>query len=493
MNEYRRTARLVRSALVLSAALALAACASSSGLEPEGRTLDAAALEAGRSLAGTPLSGAAWPRQDWWKQLGDAQLDAMVDEALAGSPDLQVATARTRKALAEAQAQDAARMPSVNASASYSGARAPESVVPAPIGGSYAAVKYLSLGFSYDIDLWGGQRAAWEAALGQARAAEVDQQAARLNLSASVARAYSQLAYAFVARDLAEEELKRSEHLYSLSKQRLAAGLDSKVQLQQSEAQQAAARQQLLAAEQQIDSDRITLAVLLGQGPDRGQRIQRPAVLQPTALALPSDLPAELLGRRPDVIAARWRVEAASKGIESAKTGFYPNLNLSAMVGLAALSSGDLFKGDSRFYQVAPAISLPVFDGGRLRANLAGVDADYDLAVAQYNKTLVAALGEVSDDLSQLRSLAQQIEVQRQARDIAKSNYDLAMRRYGEGIGNYLDALSVEQQLLVTERQLASLDVQQIDTSVRLVQALGGGFQSEPTPLAQGARPAAAE
>ena len=193
------------------------------------------------------------------------------------------------------------------------------------------------------------------------------------------------------------------------------------------------------------------------------------------------------------MIAARWRVEAASKGIDSAKTGFYPNLNLSAMVGLAALSSGDLFQGDSRFYQVAPAISLPVFDGGRLRANLAGVDADYDLAVAQYNKTLVGALGEVSDDLSQLRSLAQQIEVQRQARDIAKSNYDLAMRRYGEGIGNYLDALSVEQQLLVTERQLASLDVQQIDTSVRLVQALGGGFQPEQTPLAQGARPAATE
>lgn len=113
--------------------------------------------------------------------------------------------------------------------------------------------------------------------------------------------------------------------------------------------------------------------------------------------------------------------------------------------------------------------------------------------MAQYNKALVGALGDVSEDLSQLDSLARQIEAQREARDIARSNYDLAMRRYGEGIGNYLDALSVEQQLLVAERQLASLDAQRIDASVRLVQALGGGFQPDSTPLAQAGQPTATE
>ncbi|WP_309137372.1 efflux transporter outer membrane subunit [Pseudomonas sp. LS44] len=474
--------------MLASSLLLLGACVSSDGLEPQGKILNSADLQARQTLTGVTLSAAAWPRQDWWQTLGDPSLNALIEQALRDTPDLQIADARARQANAQALAEDAARLPSVNANAAYSGARLPEGLVP---GGDYAGIKYLSLGFNYDVDLWGGQRAAWEAALGQARAAEVDRQAARLNLSASVARAYSQLGYAFIERDLANEELQRAEHLVKLSQQRMDAGLDSKVQLQQSQTLQASAQQQLAAAEQRIDSDRIALAVLLGQGPDRGQQIARPQILQPVALALPSNLPAELLGRRPDVIAARWRVEAASKDIQSAKTSFYPNLNLSAMAGLAAGHFDEMFRGSSRFYQVAPAISLPIFDGGRLRANLAGINADYDLAVAQYNKTVIAALGEVSDNLSQLRSMQLRIGAQQQARDIAKSNFALATRRYGEGIGNYLDVLSVEQQLLVSERLLAELNAMQLDTSVRLVQALGGGFQLDQNALAQVARPAA--
>lgn len=485
----------LRTACALGAVLCLAGCVSSSGLAPEGKATDPSSLKAGTTLNGTVLSPAAWPSQHWWTNLGDPQLNALIDEALHGTPDLDIATARARQAIAAAQAQDAERLPSVKGTASYAGIRAPESVLPAPTGGRYSAVKYLSLSFSYDLDLWGGQRDAWEAALGQANAAEVDRQAASITLSTNVARAYSNLAHAFVARDLARDELDRSQHLFQLSQKRMDAGLDSKVQLQQTQTQVASAKQQMAAAEQDIASDRIALAVLLGQGPDRGQSLLRPHALKPGALTLPSNLPAELLGRRPDIVAARWRVEAASKSIDSAKTEFYPNVNLGAMVGLAALHASDVLKAPSRFFQVAPAISLPIFDGGRLRANLAGKDADYDLAVAQYNKTLVNALGEVADDLGKLRSLEQQIGDQREARDIAKSNFDLAMRRYGEGVGNYLDALSVQQQLLVAERQLASLDAQRIDLSVQLVQALGGGYQPDstslPAPLAQASAAAA--
>ncbi|HCF0003752.1 TPA: efflux transporter outer membrane subunit [Pseudomonas aeruginosa] len=400
--------------LALASAILLAAgCVTSEGLEPNARLQPAGALQAGRSLDGVALSPAAWPRQDWWTGLGDRQLDQLIGEALQGTPDLQIAEARARQAAATAQAQDAARQPTLDAKASYSGIRAPTSVAPAPLGGRYSAIKYLSLGFNYDFDLWGGERAAWEAALGQANAARIDSQAARIGLSASIARAYSDL------------------------------------------------------------------AVLLGKGPDRGLELQRPQPLNPASLSLPSVLPAELLGRRADIVAARWRVEAARRNIDSAKTEFYPNLNLGAMAGLAALHTSDVLQAPSRFFQVAPAISLPIFDGGRRRANLAERDADYDLAVGQYNKTLVQALGEVSDNLGKLRSLEQQVIDQRQARDIARSNFDLAMRRYGEGVGSYLDALSVQQQLLVTERQLASLESQQIDLSVQLVQALGGGFQPD--------------
>lgn len=236
--------------LALASAIVLAAgCVTSEGLEPNARLQPAGALQAGRSLDGVALSPAAWPRQDWWTGLGDRQLDQLIGEALQGTPDLQIAEARARQAAATAQAQDAARQPTLDAKASYSGIRAPTSVAPAPLGGRYSAIKYLSLGFNYDFDLWGGERAAWEAALGQANAARIDSQAARIGLSASIARAYSDLAHAFTVRDLAEEELKRSQRMTELSQKRMSAGLDSKVQLQQTQTQLATARQQLSAAE----------------------------------------------------------------------------------------------------------------------------------------------------------------------------------------------------------------------------------------------------
>jgi len=138
-----------------------------------------------------------------------------------------------------------------------------------------------------------------------------------------------------------------------------------------------------------------------------------------------------------------------------------------------------MFGSASRFFSIAPTVSLPIFDGGRLRASLDARDADYDLAVAQYNKTLVTALGDVADSISQLRDIGRQIAAQQHATDIAQDSYNTVMQRYGSGIGNYLDVLSIEQQLLQAQRQLATLNAQQIDLSIQLMQALGGGFNAQ--------------
>ena len=136
-----------------------------------------------------------------------------------------------------------------------------------------------------------------------------------------------------------------------------------------------------------------------------------------------------------------------------------------------------LFGSASRFMNIAPAISLPIFDGGRLRAGLDAEDANYDLAVAQYNKTLVAALGDVSDTLEQLNAMSEQVSTQKRAADIAQQSYDSGLQRYESGIGSYLDVLSIEQQLLQAQRQLADLNAEQITLSIQLMQALGGGFE----------------
>jgi len=459
--------------------LALAGCASSGGLHPDGTPIDPSSLKAGQSLSGMADAG-TWPTTDWWSGLHDAQLDALITEALQDNPGLGVADARAKAAQAEAGAADSARKPTLGAGASVSGARIPTTVLPEDAGGGhFALAKYADLSFSWGLDLWGGKRAAWQAAVGASRAAEVDARAARIELSGNVARAYVQLGYAFTQQDLAEAELKRAGDARELTRQRVEAGVDNKIQLKQGDAEVASAEQSVALAKRAVDAARSSLSVLLGKGPDRGLEITRPAPLKPAELAVPAELPLELVGHRADLVAARWRVEAAEKNIKAAKTQFLPNISIGAMAGVVNMGGGNPFTLPARFYQVGPSISLPIFDGGRLRANLAGKDAQYDLAVAQYNQTLVGALNQVADELSALQWLDQQIAAQHRAREAAQQAWDLAEQRYKAGVGSYLEALSVRQQLLAAERASAALEAQQVDLSVQLIQALGGGFQPQ--------------
>jgi len=455
--------------------LALAGCVSSGGLHPDSTPIDPATLEAERSLA--HLSAAAWPSTDWWSGLGDPQLDALIAEALRDNPGLGVADARARAAQAEAGIAEAARGPSVNGGAAVAGARPPAALLGDKA--HFAMAKYGYASFKWDLDLWGGKRAAWEAAVGQARAAEVDARAARIELSGNVARAYAQLGYAFTQQDLAAGELKRANQSRELTRQRVAAGIDNQIQLKQGDAEVASAEQQVALASRAVDAARSSLSVLLGKGPDRGLQIARPQLLRPAELAVPSNLPLDLVGHRADLVAARWRVEAAGKDIKAAKTEFLPNISIGAMAGVISMGGGNPFSLPGRFYQFGPSLSLPIFDGGRLRANLSGKDAQYDLAVAQYNQTLVGALNQVADDLSALQSLQQQIDAQQRAQDAALQAWQLAEQRYKAGVGSYLEALSVRQQLLAAERGTAALEAQQVDLSVQLIQALGGGFQPQ--------------
>lgn len=469
---------LALSPLLLAAAITLAGCASTGGLHTDGTPTDTAALHGERSFAKIQTTPAAWPASDWWTKLGDVQLDALITEALKDNPDLASADARAKEAQSQVAAQNAKRLPTVNAAGSVAGVYLPTTAVPAPIGGSFGTYPAVYASFSWSLDLWGGKRAAWEAALGQARAAEVDAHAARLTLSVNVARAYVQLGYAFAEKDVTDAQLKRANASHALVKQRVAAGIDNRLQIKQAETEVASAEQQAAVADEAIDAARIALAVLLGKGPDRGLDIARPQALQAAALALPPNLTADLIGRRADLVAARWRVEAATKSIAAVKTEFLPNIGLSAFAGLTSSSFDNLLSLPARFALVQPAISLPIFDGGRHRSDLNNADAGYDLAVAHYNSTLVGAINDVADKLANLGSLQTQIAAQQRAVDAARGAYDLSQQRYKAGIGSYLDTLSVQQQLLTAEQRAAALAAQQVDTSVRLVQALGGGFDA---------------
>lgn len=460
----------------LAAALFLAGCASTHGLAPEGKLTQADSLQTSRSLDGFSFSDAAFPTQTWWAALGDPQLDRLIREALQDSPSLAAADARLRQAQAQANLANAERKPTLSGSAQYSGVQLPETLVEPPMGGEYMGSTVLMLNFKWPVDLWGGKRAQYEAEVGEARATQVDAQAARLTLSSNVARAYISLAQAFDALDVADRESKRASHLYDLSQQRVKAGLDNQLQLRQAETSIASAKQQAQAAQQQIDAVRNALAALLGKGPDRGLDIARPQLLQAPTPAVPKVLPSELLGHRADVVAARWRVESASRGIDAAKASFKPSINLNAIVGLASSGLSDLFTSDALLGLGGPAISLPIFDGGRLRGNLAKSDAQYDLAVANYNQTLVSALHEVTDAVQSARSLDNQIVAATQARDAAQAAWKLADTRYRAGIGTQLDVLSAQRPLLQLDQQVATLRAQRYASTVDLDRALGGGL-----------------
>ena len=468
--------RLLAGIAAVAAALLVAGCASFGGLAPKARRTDAATLGARAALADAKLSAATWPAADWWRRFGDPQLDALIAEALAGNPGMAGARARIDRAVAFAASYGAALAPQANAGVNVTRQRySSNGIFPPPIAGGWYTQTDLAASFSYEIDLWGRNRAAYDAALGQARAAEVDAYAVRLLLASGVARAYAQLGRSFDQLDLAQDSLKQRQAMFDLTRQRVAAGLDSQVDLKQAEGSIPAARQRIAQIDEEIALGRNLLAALLGKGPDRGLAITRPQLRQ-QPIALPSMLPADLLGRRPDVVAQRWRVESARRDIDTAKAQFYPNVNLSALVGLQSISFAKLLNARSEDPSFGPALRLPLFDGGRLRANLAAKDADYDLAVEQYNQTLVDAMREVVDQLASLRSVAaQRVELDR-GLAAARDAYALATERYRAGVASYLQVLAAETPLLEQRNLRANLRARELELSINLIRALGGGF-----------------
>jgi NodT family efflux transporter outer membrane factor (OMF) lipoprotein len=470
----RRTA--LAAATVAAVAGLLAACASSSGLAPQSHVQEADRLAAARSLEQAGV-GTAWPATDWWTAFGDPQLDRLIAEGVQGSPTLKEAAARTRMALAAARETGATRFPHADLAASSERELFPEhSLIPPPYGGTWNTLNELEASLGWEIDFWGKNREASQRALGEARAAALDAEAARIALSASIAREYVALERAYLQLDVAQTLLREREQIYSLTRERTAAGIDSRLELKQAESALPDARERITQLEESIDHTRNALAALVGQGPDRGRAIERPALASLPEIRLPSRLPAELIGRRPDILALRWRIEASEHGIASSKADFYPNVNLTALIGLQSLGTSAFFTAANREIGVGPAITLPIFDAGRRRAELAARDAQYDAAVERYDQAIADALRGVVDQLVALKSVSKQRAEQRDGLATAQDAYDLALLRYREGVGNYLQVLTTHEQLLAQRSLDADLRARAWEASIELVRALGGGF-----------------
>jgi NodT family efflux transporter outer membrane factor (OMF) lipoprotein len=466
-----------KSATVLLAGTALAACATVPQPSPARVAKAPQAYVTTQAFAGPDRD---WPADDWWRAYGDAQLDGLVGEALAGSPTLAVAQARVRKAQAVVGQAHARQLPQVSANASVEEMKQSYhlGIPPQFVPHGYNDYGRATLDFSWELDFWGKNRAAVAAATSDARAAQADAAEARLVLSTSVAAAYADLARLFAERDVAERAMAVQQETSKLVADRVRNGLDTLAEQRQAEAEPLQARADLQGVDEQIALTRNRLAALLGAGPDRGTTIERPAVGALKPIGVPREIAANLVGRRPDVAAARWRAEAAASRIKPAKAAFYPDVNLAAFIGVQSLTLTKLTASGSDIGSVGPAVSLPIFNGGRLRSDLRGAEADRDAAVASYDAAVTEAFHQVADVVASSRALQGQLADSRAALAASEDAFRVARLRYQGGLSTYPAVLLAEQGVLARRRTVADLEARALVLDVELVRALGGGFHA---------------
>lgn len=462
--------------LVASAAL-LAGCASNGGLVPTAKLRDGRTLKVDATLAKVPMSPAAWPGRDWWQRYGDAQLNQLVEEALAASPTMRMAEARVRQAAAVAGVAGALESPQLTGGARSNRVQFSEhSNVPKPLAGSWQWSNEATLNFSYELDFWGKNQSAVSAALDRQKAAEVEDHAARLILTVGVTQGYLKLAQLHAQHELAQSVLADRQQMLVLARQRVASHLDSQADLKLVELAVPQAKAELAATDESMALVRAQIAALIGTGPDRGLAITRPRLNAVRPAAVPSLLSSDLIARRPDVVAQRWRVEAYRKDIDAGQAQFYPTVNLNGLIGLQSLGFPAFLLAGSGISSAGGALSLPIFDGGRLRHSLAQRNADYDLAVEAYNQTLVDAIRDVASQLLSIQWLAERNALQAEALTTAQQAHALSVQRYRAGLANYMQVLTSQQQVFAQQRAQIELDARAFDLDLQLARALGGGY-----------------
>jgi NodT family efflux transporter outer membrane factor (OMF) lipoprotein len=471
----RRTRRRLARSAALGAAAALAACASLPARVPPATARAPKSVAAGESLR---APAASWPADDWWRRYGDAQLTALIEEGLKTSPTLAQAEARLRAAEAiSARARaDAGPALTLNANAAEQKQSYNAGIPPAFVPQGYNDYGAATLNFNYTFDFWGRNRAAIEAAASLARASQAEAADARLTLSAAIASAYADLARLYAERDIAVRSLNVRTQNAVLAGRRVRSGLDNRGEQRQAEAGPPTARAQVAALTEQIGQTRNRIAALIGAGPDRGLAIARPAQIVLPAFGLPANASLEIIGRRPDIVAARWRAEAASRRVKQASAAFYPNINLAAFVGAQSLGLANLTASGSDVGSAGAALSLPIFDSGRLRADLRRADAERDEAVEAYNGALVEALHEIADAVTSERALASRLRETQAALRANEDAYRIAGLRYRGGLSTYQTLLIAEDAVLAQRMAVADLQSRRFALDVALVRALGGGF-----------------
>jgi NodT family efflux transporter outer membrane factor (OMF) lipoprotein len=413
---------------------------------------------------------------DWWTAFGDPQLDGLIDAGVKGNPSLESALARVRAAQAMVEAEQAGLRPSVNGSAQVSRARIGDKLFPPPVGGSDVNIGIAGASLKWDLDLFGKQHSAVRRAAASAEAARLDAEAARLTLSVSIAQTYVGLARAERLIQVADGFVQTRQKALGFAQSRVRNQLGSQFDIKQAETLLAEADQAKTRATQQRDILVHALAALVGRGADFYPQVTAPTLVLNRPPTVPRLLPADLLGRRPDLLAGQARIDAAAQGRKVARAAFLPDLSISALAGLTAVGLSNFFTGGAFSYSVGPALSLPIFEGGKLRAQYRGATADLDGAVADYDNAVVGAVREASDAITSVRSADQDLAEQDRVVQGLRDTVRLDAVRVRTGLGSQLDTIDSGFRLLQAEQDLVGLQADALTRRIQLIAALGGGF-----------------
>jgi NodT family efflux transporter outer membrane factor (OMF) lipoprotein len=418
---------------------------------------------------------------DWWTGFHDPQLDRLMQQALKDNPGLQGALARIRAAQAELSAARALDYPQVSVDATAERELLSNAFgYVAPYGGSWRWLGDVQAKMYWTLDFWGKQAALIDRARSLGAATALDASAARQALAGSFVQTYVALLLTYQNLDIAHQTVDERQQILDLTQSRVDTGLENEASLEQAKALLAMARIDVRRSEAQRDLGLHAIAALLGQGANLYPAITRPDAAMEAALPLPEKLPADLLARRPDILAAQARIQAAVRGRDAAHADFYPNIDLRAAIGFQSIGLDSLLSSNALTMGVGPAIHLPVFDAGRIRAHYAGATADLDAAVADYNGAVSGAVRQAADAITQVASLADQKSQQELALDSAGRAFALAKERYRLGLSGQIPLLTAEATLLSARQQMAALLAQAASQRVTLLLSVGGGFDPEP-------------
>jgi NodT family efflux transporter outer membrane factor (OMF) lipoprotein len=418
----------------------------------------------------------------WWGSFQDPQLDRLIRTGLRDSPTLAEAQARVAEALAQAQAAHSALLPHANLDASALYQRAPENyLIPPPLAGHSFWMGQAGATLGWDIDFWGKQAHAVRRAQLLTDSARLDVDNARLMLAGAIAQAYVELYRENAFADIAKRSEAQRQNIVNITRRRVAAGLDTRLELREAEGQLPQARVARAQAQAAADLAIHRLAVLTGAGAEGYGSIEPPALNVEAALPVPVVLPINLLARRPDVLAARLSVAAADAQRLSDKAAFYPTVNLQALAGFGAFGLNNLVQGSARGYGAGPLISLPLFDGGRLQAQYRGSEAGLDAAIAEYNDTVLHAVQQTADQITQIAALGRERLDQQQTLEANEAAYQLAEERYQAGLASYLSVLNAETQVLTARQTMVDILASQAVARVTLLLAVGGSFDPHPS------------